>query len=544
MPSTWGASICRKTSCARFGIPESGAWPAGEIYPGWNDLVAHQVARARTYFATRLRSPALHSAPARGVRANDGRHLRRVAQENRARSGASVTGARGALQDGKIARRRAVVALERVAVVGGGPCRTLRRASRSKMPARTSSFSSAARLLGGRATSFEIDGIEVDNGQHVFLACCTEFIAFARARRHGGRSCTCKIGSTRASFSRDGRNGRAARAARCRRRCISLESFRDVSVSYARAKNSASRSALVASRCTCVDGSRRRNLRRLAAAQRARRRGTPRVLGSVLHSGAQRAVRSRRGGRRAVRVADRFFARRERGAIRLFKGAARTFRGRGGGAARRRRTPRRACLSVEAATRPTSVALRRARAIDTLRLRRGRACALPPRQVERILGDPQRLRRANLDAYDAFPIVDVHLWHDGGRSASTLQRRSNRRCNGSSKSRRATVLQHQRSRRVCARCRPRNSNRSRGARCKLLCRSSRTRSLLRGAVTRNPEATWLPEVGTHAYLAAHVGRARRNRGRLDRYRLARHHGISIRSAPWQRIAAAAKRPRP
>lgn len=35
-----------------------------------------------------------------------------------------------------------------------------------------------SRLLGGKATSFEVDGIEVDNGQHVFLACCTEFIDF------------------------------------------------------------------------------------------------------------------------------------------------------------------------------------------------------------------------------------------------------------------------------------------------------------------------------------------------------------------------------
>ena len=35
-----------------------------------------------------------------------------------------------------------------------------------------------SRLLGGRATSFEVDGIEVDNGQHVFLSCCTELLAF------------------------------------------------------------------------------------------------------------------------------------------------------------------------------------------------------------------------------------------------------------------------------------------------------------------------------------------------------------------------------
>jgi phytoene synthase len=35
----------------RFGIPEA-ALAEGEIYPGWSDLIAHSVARARTYFAT------------------------------------------------------------------------------------------------------------------------------------------------------------------------------------------------------------------------------------------------------------------------------------------------------------------------------------------------------------------------------------------------------------------------------------------------------------------------------------------------------------
>jgi squalene-associated FAD-dependent desaturase len=34
------------------------------------------------------------------------------------------------------------------------------------------------RLLGGRATSFEVAGREIDNGQHVFLHCCDRFIAF------------------------------------------------------------------------------------------------------------------------------------------------------------------------------------------------------------------------------------------------------------------------------------------------------------------------------------------------------------------------------
>jgi squalene-associated FAD-dependent desaturase len=37
-----------------------------------------------------------------------------------------------------------------------------------------------SRLLGGKVTSFEVGGIEVDNGQHVYLGCCTAFVDFVR----------------------------------------------------------------------------------------------------------------------------------------------------------------------------------------------------------------------------------------------------------------------------------------------------------------------------------------------------------------------------
>ncbi len=37
------------------------------------------------------------------------------------------------------------------------------------------------RLLGGKATSFTVDGVEVDNGQHVHLGCCREYIDFVAA---------------------------------------------------------------------------------------------------------------------------------------------------------------------------------------------------------------------------------------------------------------------------------------------------------------------------------------------------------------------------
>ncbi|HSP65496.1 MAG TPA: hydroxysqualene dehydroxylase HpnE [Candidatus Deferrimicrobium sp.] len=35
-----------------------------------------------------------------------------------------------------------------------------------------------SRLVGGKATSFVVDGAEVDNGQHVHLGCCTEYLDF------------------------------------------------------------------------------------------------------------------------------------------------------------------------------------------------------------------------------------------------------------------------------------------------------------------------------------------------------------------------------
>jgi squalene-associated FAD-dependent desaturase len=38
-----------------------------------------------------------------------------------------------------------------------------------------------SRLIGGKATSFVVDGVEVDNGQHVHLGCCTDYLDFVDA---------------------------------------------------------------------------------------------------------------------------------------------------------------------------------------------------------------------------------------------------------------------------------------------------------------------------------------------------------------------------
>jgi squalene-associated FAD-dependent desaturase len=65
----------------------------------------------------------------------------------------------------------------RVAIVGGGLA-GLSAALALKEQGHAVELFERTRLLGGRATSFAVDGHEVDNGQHVFLACCTEFIGF------------------------------------------------------------------------------------------------------------------------------------------------------------------------------------------------------------------------------------------------------------------------------------------------------------------------------------------------------------------------------
>ncbi len=69
------------------------------------------------------------------------------------------------------------MAARRVAIVGGGLA-GLAAALELKERGWSVEIFERSRLLGGRATSFEIDGHEVDNGQHVFLACCSEFIDF------------------------------------------------------------------------------------------------------------------------------------------------------------------------------------------------------------------------------------------------------------------------------------------------------------------------------------------------------------------------------
>ncbi|HUY40093.1 MAG TPA: hydroxysqualene dehydroxylase HpnE [Candidatus Dormibacteraeota bacterium] len=73
-----------------------------------------------------------------------------------------------------------------VAVVGGGLAGLAAGLELSDAGYEVELFE-RSRLLGGRATSFEIDGVEVDNGQHVFLGCCSDFQSFVGRAGMGDR---------------------------------------------------------------------------------------------------------------------------------------------------------------------------------------------------------------------------------------------------------------------------------------------------------------------------------------------------------------------
>ena len=103
------------------------------------------------------------------------------------------------------------MAVERVAVVGGGLAGFAAGLALKEAGAHVELFE-RSRILGGRATSFEIDGVEVDNGQHVFLACCTEFVDFAQAVGMGDQlHLQARFDST--ILSRSGKAGRLRTAA-------------------------------------------------------------------------------------------------------------------------------------------------------------------------------------------------------------------------------------------------------------------------------------------------------------------------------------------
>jgi len=301
------------------------------------------------------------------------------------------------------------VALERVAVVGGGLA-GLAAALRLKDAGARVELFERSRLLGGRATSFEIDGVEVDNGQHVFLACCTEFVNFAK-RVGMERELRLQDRFDAQILSRDGRRGRL-RAGALPAPLHLLESFTAYPFLTLREKLSVAR-ALAHVRSAKPEIATFEDWLQ----ENDQGAGERRAFWDPFFIPALNAPYDRVAAADAIFVLQTAFlgnagaARFGFSQVPLARFAAAAV------AVLDAVHTTTAVLAVEPAVAPNGAEADRV----TLRLSRGDVAdfdavvlAVPPRQAARILGSPSRYGVKGLEAYDPYPIVDVHLWHDAG----------------------------------------------------------------------------------------------------------------------------------
>lgn len=381
------------------------------------------------------------------------------------------------------------MALERVAVVGGGLAGLAAALDLKDAGARVELFE-RSRLLGGRATSFEIDGVEVDNGQHVFLACCTEFVRFAQRVGMDGQLHLQDRFDARI-IARDGRSGRL--------RAGALPAPLQLTESFIAYPHLTLTEKLRIARALTNTRTRAAQTFEDWLSDNKQGAGERRAFWDPFFIPALNAPFDR------VAAADAIFVLRT--GFLTDAGAARFGFS---------KVPL-AHLAAAAAARLDAVHLSSAvvgvetegsRAVLRLAPHGGAAqhdngetefdavvLAVPPRQVARMLGDPARYGVANLDAYEPFPIVDVHLWHDGGSIGldfaaaleSPLQwifeKAPGYLCCSISAAGAYLTMPTQELETLAWR------------EAQAFLPALKAARLTRSAVTRNPEATWLPAVG-------------------------------------------------
>ncbi len=380
------------------------------------------------------------------------------------------------------------MALERVAVVGAGLAGLAAALELKDAGARVELFE-RSRLLGGRATSFEIDGVEVDNGQHVFLACCTEFVAFAR---RVGMEDELRLQDRFDALivARDGRTGRL-RAGVLPAPLQLAESFTfyphltlagKLRIARALAAVILSKPRSGASKDETFDQWLQRN------GQGAEER---RAFWDPFFIPALNAPFDRVAAADAIFVLQTGFL-RDAGAARFgFSKVPLAHLAAAAAAQLDAVHLSTAVLGLEAS--PNGVALRQAQG-DAQRFD-AVVLAVAPRQAQRILGDPARYGVEHLGEYDPYPIVDVHLWHDGGSIGldfaaaleSPLQwifeKSPGYLCCSISAADRYLTMPTQELEALA------------WSEVRAFLPALQAAKLVRSAVTRNPEATWLPRVG-------------------------------------------------
>jgi squalene-hopene/tetraprenyl-beta-curcumene cyclase len=372
------------------------------------------------------------------------------------------------------------------------------------------------RLLGGRATSFELDGVEVDNGQHVFLACCDEFVRFARSV---GMEKELRLQDRFDAriLSRDGVTGRL-RAANLPAPLHLLPSFATYAHLGLREKLRIARALLTVTLSPSTtlrvnSGAQRRS-------RRTRQQATPntetfeawlernhqgvaerRAFWDPFFIPALNAPFDRVGAADAMFVLRTAFL-RDASAARFGFSTVPLARFAEAAAARLDAVHlSTAVLSVRADNGGVTLSLacpERAKRVkgkgDTAHFD-AVVLAVPPRQVAKLLGDASAYGIENLDAYDPYPIIDVHLWHDGGSIGldfaaaldSPLQwifeKTPGYLCCSFSAAQEYLLLPTAELEAFAWR------------EVQTFLPALGEAKLLRSAVTRNPEATWLPRVG-------------------------------------------------
>ena len=261
------------------------------------------------------------------------------------------------------------------------------------------------RLLGGRATSFDVGGREIDNGQHVFLHCCDRFIDFV------GR-----VGMRESLREQD--------------RFDALVLARDGTTSRLRAASLPAPLHLLASFVGYAHldvGGRLRVARALMSAALAGRADPSLTFDAWLDRNGQDAATRRafwdpffipalNASFDRVSAADALFV-ISTAFLRDASAARFGFS-----------TVPLAHVAAAAASRASAVHL--ATGVLALDVRDGgveltlpedrRAqfdavvLAVSPRATRKLLGSPERFGVRDLDTYDPYPIVDVHIWHDRG----------------------------------------------------------------------------------------------------------------------------------
>lgn len=291
-----------------------------------------------------------------------------------------------------------------VAVVGGGLA-GLSAAMDLKQAGWHVEVFERSRLLGGRATSFELDGHIVDNGQHVYLACCTEFIDFVNRAGMSAALHTQERFEV-VVYSRDG--------VRSELRAADFPAPFHLLASFAGYKHLSLRGKLEIARALIslrLNPKSAREDAGFADWLRAHGQGpqTIRSFWEPFMVPALNAPLERMNAAEAAFVISTAFL-HDRGAARFGYTKVPLAQIMESAAAKLDQVHRSSAVFVMEAD-PQAIALRTAD--DELRFDAA-VLAVPPRSLAKLLGEPSRFGIPPLDHYEPFAIMDVHLWYEGG----------------------------------------------------------------------------------------------------------------------------------